>query len=107
MTSERLREQLLTLSAPEITGLVGGLHVLDANHGQTHHGVFTDRPGVLSNDFFVNLLDLGTTWRKVFETGNLFKSRDCESGELELFAFPPSPTLVSLVANSYLEITTI
>ncbi|UAW99634.1 catalase/peroxidase HPI [Halopseudomonas nanhaiensis] len=77
------RAQLLTLSAPEMTVLVGGLRVLGANHGQTRHGVFTDRPGVLSNDFFVNLLDMGTAWKQVSETANLFEGRDRESGELK------------------------
>jgi catalase-peroxidase len=59
------RAQLMQLSAPEMTVLVGGLRVLGANHGDTAHGVFTDRPGQLSNDFFVNLLDMGTAWRQV------------------------------------------
>ena len=57
------RAQLLTLSAPEMTVLIGGLRVLNANVGQAAHGVFTRQPGTLSNDFFVNLLDMGTTWR--------------------------------------------
>jgi catalase-peroxidase len=59
------RAQLMQLSAPEMTALVGGLRVLGANHGGAAHGVFTDRPGQLSNDFFVNLLDMGTAWRQV------------------------------------------
>ena len=58
------RAQLLTLTAPEMTVLVGGLRVLGANAGQSTHGVFTDRPGTLTNDFFVNLLDMGTEWQK-------------------------------------------
>jgi catalase-peroxidase len=57
------KAHLMTLTAPELTVLVGGLRVLGANYGGTKHGVFTDRPGVLTNDFFVNLLDMGTTWR--------------------------------------------
>ena len=59
------RAQLLGLSAPEMTVLVGGLRVLGANHGGSKHGVFTDRPGQLTNDFFVNLLDMGTAWKQV------------------------------------------
>ncbi|WP_336951652.1 catalase/peroxidase HPI [Sphingobium aromaticivastans] len=66
------RAQLLTLSAPEMTVLVGGLRVLGANHGGSQHGVFTDRPGTLSNDFFVNLLDMGTAWKEVEGQKDLF-----------------------------------
>ena len=58
------KAQLLTLTAPEMTVLVGGLRVLNANYGQSRHGVFTDRPETLTNDFFVNLLDMGTTWKR-------------------------------------------
>ena len=61
------RAQLLGLSAPEMTVLVGGLRVLGANHGGSKHGVLTDRPGQLTNDFFVNLLDMGTAWKQVDE----------------------------------------
>ena len=57
------RAQLLTLTAPEMTALVGGLRVLDVNTGQSEHGVFTARPGTLTNEFFVNLLDMNTTWQ--------------------------------------------
>ncbi|WNO54383.1 catalase/peroxidase HPI [Stakelama saccharophila] len=64
------RSQLLGLSAPEMTVLVGGLRVLGANHGGSRHGVFTDRPGQLTNDFFVNLLDMGTAWKEVDEAGD-------------------------------------
>ncbi|MBR0552428.1 catalase/peroxidase HPI [Stakelama marina] len=64
------RSQLLGLSAPEMTVLVGGLRVLGANHGGSKHGVFTDRPGQLTNDFFVNLLDMGTAWKEVDEAGD-------------------------------------
>jgi catalase-peroxidase len=64
------RAQLLQLSAPEMTVLVGGLRVLGANHGGSKHGVFTDRPGQLTNDFFVNLLDMGTAWKEVDEAGD-------------------------------------
>ena len=64
------RAQLLGLSAPEMTVLVGGLRVLGANHGGSKHGVFTDRPGKLTNDFFVNLLDMGTAWKEVDSEGD-------------------------------------
>ncbi len=70
------RAQLLTLSAPEMTVLVGGLRVLGANHGQSKHGVLTDRPQQLTNDFFVNLLDMSTTWTAVSEREDLFEGRD-------------------------------
>ncbi|MCP9802038.1 catalase/peroxidase HPI [Cyanobium sp. T1G-Tous] len=76
------RAQLLGLSAPEMTVLVGGLRVLGANTGAQHHGVFTERPGVLSNDFFVNLLDMATSWSPTDETGELFEGRDRRSGAL-------------------------
>lgn len=77
------RANLLTLSAPEMTALVGGLRVLGANQGGTTHGVFTDRPGVLTNDFFVNLLDLGTTWKSTSEDQTAFEGRDAETGKLK------------------------
>ncbi|MEW2523635.1 catalase/peroxidase HPI [Streptomyces sp. NPDC047071] len=70
------RANLLTLSAPELTVLVGGLRVLGANHGGSKHGVLTDRPGTLTNDFFVNLLDLGTTWKSTSEAQDTFEARD-------------------------------
>ncbi|HBK47355.1 MAG TPA: catalase/peroxidase HPI [Xanthomonadaceae bacterium] len=73
------RAQLLTLTAPEMTALVGGLRVLGANHDGSAHGVLTARPGVLSNDFFVNLLDMGTEWKP--RGGELFEARDRRSGE--------------------------
>jgi catalase-peroxidase len=75
------RAQLLTLTAPEMTVLVGGLRVLGANTGQTGHGVFTARPGALTNDFFVNLLDMGTAWTPVSAAGDLFEGRDRATGE--------------------------
>ncbi|WP_406169988.1 catalase/peroxidase HPI [Streptomyces canus] len=77
------RANLLTLSAPELTALVGGLRVLGANQGGTTHGVFTDRPGVLTNDFFVNLLDLGTTWKSTSEDQTSFEGRDAGTGKLK------------------------
>lgn len=70
------RANLLTLSAPETTVLVGGLRVLGANHAQSKHGVLTDRPGTLTNDYFVNLLDLGTTWKSTSEAQDEFEGRD-------------------------------
>ncbi|MFI8929094.1 catalase/peroxidase HPI [Streptomyces sp. NPDC053474] len=70
------KANLLTLSAPEMTVLVGGLRVLGANHGGSKHGVLTDRPGTLTNDFFVNLLDLGTTWKSTSEAQDTFEARD-------------------------------
>jgi catalase-peroxidase len=77
------KAQLLTLTAPEMTVLVGGLRALDANHGKSQHGVFSKRPGVLSNDFFVNLLDMGTVWKPTTEDANVFEGRDRATGELK------------------------
>ncbi|MEB3242036.1 MAG: catalase/peroxidase HPI [Cyanobacteriota bacterium] len=76
------RAQLLGLSPPEMTVLVGGLRVLGANTNGSPHGVFTERPGVLSNDFFVNLLAMATTWSPTSEAGELFEGRDRSSGAL-------------------------
>ncbi|MFD9436547.1 catalase/peroxidase HPI [Streptomyces sp. NPDC060002] len=76
------KANLLTLSAPELTVLVGGLRVLGANHGQSSHGVLTDAPGTLTNDFFVNLLDLGTTWSSTSSDQTVFEGRDA-SGEVK------------------------
>jgi catalase-peroxidase len=75
------RAQLLTLSAPEMAVLVGGLRVLGLNHGGVKHGVFTKKPGTLTNDFFVNLLDLGLTWKPVSEAGDFFEGVDRASGK--------------------------
>jgi catalase-peroxidase len=77
------RANLLTLSAPEMTVLVGGLRVLGANYQQSPLGVFTASPGSLTNDFFVNLLDLGTTWQPVSEDANTFEGRDAATGEVK------------------------
>ncbi|MFC1657071.1 catalase/peroxidase HPI [Candidatus Moduliflexota bacterium] len=74
--------QLLTLTAPEMTVLVGGMRVLNANFGQSRHGVFTERPETLTNDFFVNLLDMGATWKATSEAGDVFEGRDRATGEL-------------------------
>ena len=75
------KAQLLTLTAPEMTVLVGGLRVLNANVGKAQHGVFTKRPEALTNDFFVNLLDMGTAWKAVPETNNLFEGRCRATGQ--------------------------
>jgi catalase-peroxidase len=75
------RAQLLTLTAPEMTVLVGGMRAMGANHGGSTAGVLTDRAGALSNDFFVNLLDMVTEWSATDETGNHFAGRDRASGE--------------------------
>jgi catalase-peroxidase len=76
------KAQLLTLSAPEMTALVGGLRVLGANAGGASHGVFTNRVGALTNDFFVNLLDMGTAWTPASEAGETFEGRDRKTGAL-------------------------
>jgi catalase-peroxidase len=77
------RAQLLTLTAPEMTVLVGGMRVLDANFDQSPHGVLTKRPGTLTNDFFVNLLDMRTRWEAVSGDGDVFEGRDRSTGELK------------------------
>jgi catalase-peroxidase len=76
------KAQLLTLTAPEMTSLVGGMRVLNTNFGQTNHGVFTKKTEALTNDFFVNLLDLGTTWKAVSEADDVFEGRNRATGEL-------------------------
>jgi len=77
------KAQLLTLTAPEMTVLIGGMRVLGANYGQSSHGVFTKRPETLSNDFFVNLLDMGTTWKAASEAGDVFEGHDRATGKLK------------------------
>ncbi len=89
------RAQLLTLTAPEMTVLVGGMRVLNTNFGQTQHGVFTKRPEALTNDFFVNLLDMGTTWKAASEARDVFEGRDRKTGELKWIA-----TRVDLIFGS-------
>ena len=89
------RAQLLTLTAPEMTVLVGGLRVLGASTGGTPHGVFTARPGALTNDFFVNLLDMGTSWQPTSDARDLFEGRDRRTGALRWTA-----TRVDLVFGS-------
>jgi catalase-peroxidase len=89
------RAQLLTLTAPEMTVLLGGMRVLNANFAGAPHGVFTRRPEALTNDFFVNLLDMSTVWQPTAEDDNLFEGRDRLTGELRWTA-----TRVDLVFGS-------
>jgi len=89
------RAQLLTLTAPEMTVLVGGMRVLNANVGQSRHGVFTDRPETLTNDFFVNLLDMGTTWKATSDAQDAFEGRDRATGDVRWTA-----TRVDLIFGS-------
>ena len=77
------KAQLLTLTAPEMTVLLGGMRVLNTNAGGTKHGVFTKRPEALTNDFFVNLLDMSTEWKAVSDDANVFEGRDRKTGELK------------------------
>ena len=94
------KAQLLTLTAPEMTVLLGGMRVMGANVGGSKHGVFTRRPGALTNDFFVNLLDMGTEWKAASKDGDVFEGRDRKTGELKWTA-----TRVDLIlgANSQLR----
>ncbi|MEM7084217.1 MAG: catalase/peroxidase HPI [Pseudomonadota bacterium] len=94
------KASLLTLTVPEMTVLVGGMRALGANTGDAQHGVFTDRPGVLSNDFFVNLLDMSTRWTKAGE--GLYNGLDRQSGELKWTATP-----VDLIFGSHSELRAI
>ncbi len=96
------KAQLLTLTAPEMTALVGGMRVLGTNFDQSHHGVFTHRPGVLTNDFFVNLLDLGTTWKAASDAQNVFEGSDRITGELKW-----TGTRVDLIFGSNSELRAI
>ncbi|MXN79893.1 catalase/peroxidase HPI [Burkholderia sp. 4701] len=93
------KAQLLTLSAPELTALVGGLRVLGANVGDSRHGVFTDRPGTLTNDFFVNLLDMGTEWKPVSAENDVFEGRDRATGKVKW-----TGTRVDLVFGSHAQL---
>jgi len=93
------RAQLLTLTAPEMTVLLGGMRVLNANFGQMQHGVFTKRLEALTNDFFVNLLDMSTTWKAVSADGDVFEGRDRKTGELKWTA-----TRVDLIFGSNSEL---
>jgi catalase-peroxidase len=98
------RANMLNLTAPEMTVLIGGMRALNANHGQSPHGVFTDRPGLLTTDFFVNLLDLGTEWSVAESAGNgtpagVYEGRDRSTGELKWTA-----TAVDLVFGSHSQL---
>nr|WP_249199302.1 catalase/peroxidase HPI [Photobacterium sp. GJ3] len=94
------RAQLLTLTAPEMTVLIGGMRALGANHGGSKHGIFTDKPGVLTNDFFVNLLDMNTEWKATSSDADAFEGHDRQTGQVKWTA-----TRVDLVfgANSQLR----
>ncbi|MGF1548809.1 MAG: catalase/peroxidase HPI [Thiotrichales bacterium] len=93
------KAQLLKLTAPEMTALIGGMRVLNTNFDQSRHGVFTDRPETLSNDFFINLLDMGTTWAPTSSDADVFEGRDRKTGELKWTA-----TRVDLVFGSNSEL---
>ena len=93
------KAQLLTLSAPEMTVLVGGLRVLHANVGQSHHGVLTQRPEALTNDFFINLLDMRTEWKPVSEANDVFEGLDRSTGQLKW-----TGTRVDLIFGSHSQL---
>jgi catalase-peroxidase len=93
------KAQLLTLTAPELTVLVGGLRVLNANVGQAKHGVFTKRPEALTNDFFLNLLDIGTEWKAISDAQDVFEGRDRKTGELKW-----TGTRVDLIFGSHSQL---
>ncbi|BCH27614.1 catalase/peroxidase HPI [Mesorhizobium sp. L-8-3] len=93
------KAQLLTLTAPEMTVLVGGLRVLGANVGGSAHGVFTGQPGTLTNDFFVNLLDMGTEWKAVSDAKDVFEGRDRKTGEVKW-----TGTRVDLIFGSHSQL---
>jgi catalase-peroxidase len=90
---------LLTLTAPEMTVLVGGMRVLNTNFGETRHGVFTNKPEALTNDFFVNLLDMGTEWRAASKDADVFEGRDRKTGAVKW-----TGTRVDLVFGSNSEL---
>ncbi len=77
------RAYMLNLTAPEMTVLVGGMRALNANSGESKHGVFTNRPGTLTNDFFVNLLDMSTEWRRSASAQNVYEGRDRATGKVK------------------------
>jgi catalase-peroxidase len=93
------KAQLLTLTAPEMTVLVGGMRVLNANFGKTQHGVFTKKPEALTNEFFLNLLDMGTGWKAVSDAKDMFEGRDRKTGEVKW-----TGTRVDLVFGSNSEL---
>jgi catalase-peroxidase len=96
------RANLLTLTAPEMTVLIGGMRALNANSGQSPHGVFTDRSGTLTNDFFVNLIDMGTEWKPAVASENVYEGRDRTTGEVKRTA-----TAVDLVFGSHSQLRAI
>lgn len=96
------RAQLLTLTAPEMTVLLGGMRVLNTNYGQSQHGIFTEKPEALTSDFFVNLLDMGTVWETTPEAGDMFEGRDRATGELKW-----TGTRVDLIFGSNSELRAI
>jgi catalase-peroxidase len=105
VSSEELlidRAQLLTLSAPEMTVLIGGMRVLGANTGKSRHGVFTDKPGTLTNDFFVNLLDMSTEWKPKSKDEMEFEGRDRKTGKVKWTA-----TRVDLIFGSHSQLRAI
>ena len=105
VTAEELlvdKAQLLMLTAPEMTALVGGMRVLNANFGASRHGVFTSRPETLTNDFFVNLLDMNTTWTPMSESKDLFEGRDRVTGDAKWTA-----TRVDLIFGSHSQLRAI
>src|SRR5262249_14705739 len=93
------RAQLLTLTAPEMTALLGGLRVLGANAGNSKHGVFTRKPGTLTNDFFVNLLDMSTEWQPAHGSEGVFEGRDRKNNEVKWTA-----TRVDLLFGSHSQL---
>jgi catalase-peroxidase len=96
------RANLLTLTVPEMTVLVGGMRTMNANAGQSAHGVFTSRPGTLSNDFFVNLLDMSTKWSKSSTSEGVYEGRDRKTGQIKWTATP-----VDLIFGSNSELRAI
>src|SRR5947199_8940461 len=90
---------MLNLTAPEMTVLVGGMRALNANSGQSRHGVFTKRPGTLTNDFFVNLLDMGTEWKAVSDAKDMFEGRDRKTGQVKW-----TGTRVDLIFGSHSQL---
>ena len=93
------RATLLTLTAPQMTVLIGGLRALNANFGQSQHGIFTERPETLTNNFFVNLLDIGTEWKPSTSAENVYDGRDRATGDVKWTA-----TAVDLVFGSHSQL---
>jgi catalase-peroxidase len=96
------KAQLLTLTVPEMTALVGGMRALNANYNQSEHGIFTHQKGVLSNDYFLNLLDFGTTWKATSDAQDIFEGRDRKTGELKW-----TGTRIDLIFGSNTELRAI